>query len=113
MELITLKRETKKNPREMLLELFANDKETFIVIMSNDWFNEFCKCKGVGKDYYELNSPNYNAYFIHEGESIASKCVLKIKVDNAEGSWIITEHSKKSWNSNPAKKIYYFEWVSS
>ena len=55
MELITLKRGTGKNPKEMLLELFANDKETFIIMMSNDCFNEFCKCKGVEKDHYELS----------------------------------------------------------
>ena len=71
MELITLKRETGKNPKEMLLELFTNNKETFIIMMSNDCFNEFCKCKGVEKDHYELNPPGYNAYFINESERIA------------------------------------------
>ena len=55
MELITLKRETGKNPKEMLLKLFTNNKETFIIMMSNYCFNEFCKCKGVEKDHYELS----------------------------------------------------------
>lgn len=93
MELITLKRGTGKNPKEMLLELFANDKETFIVMMINNWFNEFCKCKGVQKDYYELNPPDYNAYFINESESITSKCLLKIKVEFVENACIIINYS--------------------
>ena len=109
MELITLKRGTGKNPKEMLLELFANDKETFIIMMSNDCFNEFCKCKGVVKDHYELNPPSYNAYFINESESIASKCLLKVEVELAENVWIIIRHSKQVWNRKPAQRIYYFE----
>lgn len=111
MELITLKRETGKNPKEMLLELFSNDKETFIVMMSSDFFNEFCKCKGVRQDSYELNPEGYDAYFINESERIASKCLLKIEVEYAEGAWIIISHSKQDWSRKrkPAQRIYYFE----
>ena len=104
MELITLKRRTGKNPREMLLELFANDEETFIIMMSNDCFNEFCKCTGVKKDHYELNPPGYNAYFINESESIASKSLLKVEVKLLENVCIM-----QVWNRKPAQRIYFFE----
>lgn len=105
MELITVKRIPGKNPKEMLLELFANDKEPFIVMMSNDWFNEFSKCDGVLKDSYELNPVDYNAYFIKENGNYE----LKIEVKFVEYSYMIVRHSNQSWNRKPAKKIYYFE----
>lgn len=47
----------------MLLELFANAKEP---LMSADWFNKFCKCDGVLKDYLA----NYDAYFFNEMETL-------------------------------------------
>ena len=56
MEFITVQRIPEKSPKEMLLELFVNAKEP---LMSADWFNKFCKCDGVLKDYLA----NYDAYF--------------------------------------------------
>ena len=109
MELIN--KVSEKSPKEQLLELFENQEEPLIVMMSNEWFNEFTKCKGVEQDYYELNRPDYYAYFIHEDENICSKLLMKIEVKFIEGLVIIIDDisgRRLRYNRQAAEKIYYF-----
>lgn len=109
MEFILVKRE-EKSPKEQLLELYAKEKESFICMVSKDWFKELEKCKEVHKDLYELNPSDYYAYFIDETASLASRTLMKIEVKFIEGSCIIIDDGKiKHPNTEPAKKIYYFE----
>lgn len=106
MELIN--KVSEKSPKEQLLELFENQEEPLIVMMSNEWFNEFTKCKGVEQDYYELNRPNYYAYFIHEDENICSKLLMRIEVKFIEGLVFIIDDISIRYNRQAAEKIYYF-----
>lgn len=107
MELIN--KVSEKSPKEQLLELFENQEEPLIVMMSNEWFDEFTKCEGVHKDHYSLNPPDYYAYFICEDESICSKFLMKIEVKFIEGLVIIVDNNLgRRCNRPVAEKIYYF-----
>lgn len=101
---------SEKNPKEQLLELFENQEDPIIVMMSNEWFDKLKKCKGVYKDHYSLNPLDYYAYFIHKDESICSKFSMKIEVKFIEGLVIIVDNNleKRRCNRPAAEKIYYF-----